>query len=85
MLQTPKNTWEGMTRTWKDDVFSVTVHPVILIFGLGTIIDAIRAILRHKTADLVTLGLLWLFVGPFLYLWWHSNKKRDPYTQRPLP
>src|SRR5215472_4653713 len=30
MLQTLKNMNERMTRTWKDDLFSVTIRPVIL-------------------------------------------------------
>jgi len=77
MLQTLKNMNERMTRTWKDDLFSVTIRPVILVFGLGTTIDAMRAIFRHRFSDLVPLGLVWLFVGPFLYLWWHRNKQRD--------
>jgi hypothetical protein len=77
MLQTLKNKYESMTRTWKDDVFRVTVRPLILVFGVMTTIDAIRAILRHSFSDLVPLGLLWFFVGPFVYLWWHRNKQRD--------
>ena len=79
MLQTLKNSYVSMTRTWKDDLFSVTVGPVILAFGAMTAIDATRAIIRHRFSDLVPLGLLWLFVGPFLYLWWHHKKQRDAY------
>ena len=63
-----------MTRTWKDDLFGVTVRPVLLVGGFMTIIDAMRAIFRHRFSDLIPLGLLWLFIGPFLYLWWLRNK-----------
>ena len=77
MLKALRNTHESMKRTWKDEFFSVTIRPVIVVFGLMTIIDIMRAVFRRRFSDLVPLGLLWLFVGPFLYLWWHRNNQRD--------
>ena len=74
MLPGFKNTYESMSRTWKDNLFGATVRPVILVCGFITIIDVMRAMFRHRFSDLIPTGLLWLFVGPFLYLWWRRNK-----------
>ena len=80
MLSALKNAYARVNRTRKDDLFSVTVWPAILVLALITTVDAVRAILRHRLSDLFPVGLFCFLVVAFLYLWWHRNKNRDPYA-----
>ena len=70
-----RNTYRGSVATWKDDLFKVTVRPVILVGIFLTGIDAIRSVYHHDLSDIVVWGMLWVLLGPFLYIWWRRNKQ----------
>jgi hypothetical protein len=69
-----RDAYRGMVATWKGDLFKVTVRPVILVGIFMTCIDAIRAIYHHDFSRVAGAAILWVFLGPFLYIWWLRNK-----------
>ena len=61
--------------TWNNDLFKATVRPFVLVglFLMG--VDAIRSMYHHHLAEVVVVwALVWVFLGPFLYIWWQRNK-----------
>lgn len=69
-----KDAYRSSVATWKNDLFKVTVRPVILVGVFVTGIDAIRAAYHHDFSRVGGSALLWVFLGPFLYIWWQRNK-----------
>jgi hypothetical protein len=60
--------------TWNNDLFKVTVRPFVLVGLFLMVIDAIRSVYHRHLSEMVVWALLWVFLGPFLYIWWRRNK-----------
>ena len=70
----PRDAYRGAVATWKNDLFKVTVRPFVVAGLFVTGIDAIRAVSHHDFSRVAGDAIVWVFLGPFLYIWWHRNK-----------
>lgn len=69
-----RDAYRGAVATWKNDLFKITVRPMVIAGLVITAIDAIRAVYNHDLSRLGPLAFVWLFLGPFLFIWWRRNK-----------
>jgi hypothetical protein len=69
-----RDAYRGAVATWKNDLLKVTVRPFVVAGLFVTGIDAIRAVSHHDFSRVAGDAIVWVFLGPFLYIWWHRNK-----------
>src|ERR1700722_2091325 len=69
-----RGAYRGVVATWKNDLFKVTVRPVVLsgLFMMG--IDTIRSAYHHDFSRMVVWAPLCVLLAPFLFIWWQRNK-----------
>jgi len=60
--------------TWRNDLFRVTVRPLVIAGIFITMIDATRAVYNRSISYVAGSAIVWIFLAPFLYLWWRRNK-----------
>jgi len=66
--------YRGTGATWRNDLFKVTLRPLIFAGIFITVIDAIRAVYHHSIFHIAGSAIVWVFLGPFLYIWWRRNE-----------
>jgi len=69
-----KDVYRDAVATWKNELFKVTVRTFILVGVFITGIDAIRATYQNDFSRVAGSAIVWIFLAPFLYIWWRRNK-----------
>ena len=61
---------------WRNDLFKMTVRPVLFFGLIWFALQAARAVYRHDLADVVISAVTFLLLGSVAVIWWIRNKDR---------